>query len=378
MTQRLKPAIAILLGTLVATCFTQPIKHKFLYVDAARCSLYCVDQNNPSAFWAAGGFTTNGHDIQLVGSNRVMASNQTAYFEFNIATGEKVVTVRNVNITNIQSARRLPDGRTILWCADKKFHYIDSTGTILKTVQINDGGSYIRYFRITEQNTFIFGAGNALLETDTNGVILKSIPYGECYKVLRTHDGMLYAANGHQQTLSKMDSNGNVKKVFGTGSPGFNYGYIADFNILKNGHIVATNWYSNSIGGGQSGRGIVEWDTSGAVVWSYDSARYRIDSPHALIILDGLNTAVLNDERTGHVEPVGGIVGVTQRENAGSGGHDAVRGMQDLVRVGIGVAAPTGAWQDIARPGMFDMQGRRILVSTGTCPFAPRAIFLNR
>jgi hypothetical protein len=47
----------------------------------------------------------------------------------------------------------------------------------------------------------------------------------------------------------------------------------------------------------------LEFDKSGAIVWQWSKAEL-ISSIQGILVLDGLNTAVLNDERNGIVAPV--------------------------------------------------------------------------
>ena len=53
---------------------------------------------------------------------------------------------------------------------------------------------------------------------------------------------------------------------------------------------------------GQSGVQLLEFDTSGEIVWFWSDSS-RISSLQGVLVLDGLDTDLLHDERTGQFVP---------------------------------------------------------------------------
>jgi hypothetical protein len=72
------------------------------------------------------------------------------------------------------------------------------------------------------------------------------------------------------------------------------------FQILQNGNVVITNWTAENGGKGQQ---LVEYDRDGNMVWSWDDAAVRPQGMETLLVLDNLDTAVLNDDRDGVLKP---------------------------------------------------------------------------
>jgi hypothetical protein len=63
------------------------------------------------------------------------------------------------------------------------------------------------------------------------------------------------------------------------------------------------NWQGHKAGHNNSGRQIVEFNQASEIVWSW-SDRAFVSSVQAVLVLDGLDTNNLHDERNGIVEPV--------------------------------------------------------------------------
>lgn len=213
----------------------------------------------------------------------------------------------------MQSCRRLPNGKTLVAGEGINIWTVDTAGTVVKTVNIA-GMSTFRCMRTTAQGTNLLGSGGELLETDTNGTILKraAIPNANSmYQAVCLPDRRIIVSGGYGKFVAILDTAWTIKKSFGgQSSPtGYNYNFFAGFQVLQNSHVVVTNWQGHGYNDGANGIGLIEYDTAGAIVWHWmDHA--RVSSLHSVIVLDSLNTAVLNDDRNGKIEPLGatGIV----------------------------------------------------------------------
>jgi hypothetical protein len=111
-------------------------------------------------------------------------------------------------------------------------------------------------------------------------------------------------STGYGATLLEITPAGTVVKTYG----GPNQAQAAlikpyfynSFQVLNNGHIVITNWQGHGAGHGGVGIQLMEYDSSGAMVWYWkDSTKYS--SLHTVIVLDSLNTQYLHDDRYGGV-----------------------------------------------------------------------------
>ena len=300
-----KLMLSAMLFTITVSLSFGDIKHSFIVCDESRDNLVYIDENNPSANWSIS--IPKGRDMQLVGHNRVMVSRGDGFDEYDIATGAMVRSQSPEGVWGVQSCRRLSDGSTLMAAEGVTIWKVDSSGTVLRTISIPDMGTF-RTMRISARGTFLIGSNCDLVETDTNGNIIKSINitgegYG-VYQALRLNDGTIYAAAGYQPKIMKLDSSGNVLATFGGSGPEeYNFAFFAGFQILTNGHIVVTNWQGHGYDDGANGIGLIEFDTAGTIVWSWMD-HVRVSSLHAVLVLDSVNTDVLNDDRTGVLAPL--------------------------------------------------------------------------
>jgi len=117
--------------------------------------------------------------------------------------------------------------------------------------------------------------------------------------------GHLLISAGYGAFLVELDPAGQVVRQFGGKEqvpekvrPFF----YAMFQLLPNGHVVLANWQGHGLGLGQSGVQLLEFDPAGEIVWSWSRAEL-ISSLQGVLVLDGLDTAQLHDERTGVMQP---------------------------------------------------------------------------
>jgi hypothetical protein len=73
--------------------------------------------------------------------------------------------------------------------------------------------------------------------------------------------------------------------------------------IVPIGHLVLANWQGHGPGFGQSGIQLLEFNTEGGIVWHRSKADL-ISSLQGVLVLDGLDTTKLHDERNGLLEQV--------------------------------------------------------------------------
>lgn len=306
-------AVTILSCATMLPCHAQTIQHSFLAIDESRDSLVYIDENNPSAHWAISIPKSRG--IQLVGQNRVMISQPNGFIEYDLTTKQKVRTVALSSLSGVESVRRLADGRTICAAAGVKVYTISPAGTLTKTVTIANSSGTFRSIRLTTSATYLVGSGDDLIEADTTGKVVKRVAgatgqaESEIYQAVRLPNKKIVLTSGYAQFVDILDSNWSlIKAIGGPNDPAIcDYNFFAGFQVLKNGHIVVSNWQGHGYTDGNGKcSGLIEFDTSGARVWKWMD-QTRVSSLHAVIILDSLNTALLNDDVNGILGPVGGV-----------------------------------------------------------------------
>jgi hypothetical protein len=128
------------------------------------------------------------------------------------------------------------------------------------------------------------------------------------WKVLRMEDGRTVASTGYGKSLVVISPDDEILQVIGgseqPGNDSINPNFYAGFQVLRNGHFVCTNWQAHGSGHGDEGVQILEYDTTGALVWSYKNPN-MYSSVHNIVILDDLDLNVLHTETSGYLEPVG-------------------------------------------------------------------------
>jgi len=126
------------------------------------------------------------------------------------------------------------------------------------------------------------------------------------WKAVRLPNGRTLASTGYGAFLVELNADGSVARRFAEKEampPALNARFYATFQLLPNGHIVLANWQGHGPGHGASGVQLFELDPAGAVVWQWSDASL-ISSLQGVLILDGLDTSQLHDERSGVMAPL--------------------------------------------------------------------------
>jgi len=289
-----------------------PIKHRFLIHDEGNAGLAYIDENDPTKNWkySNGGQTYWG--LQLVGKNRVLLGTSN---EVDITTGKEVKT--RVSTGGNPSAIRLENGNT-LRCYEsgsRVIEEVDSTGKQLRK-KVFTGMSVLRMATYTPEQTFLFASNHSVDEVDWNGNIVwhfgdpDSAVTGtnqHICRALRMPNGNTIISTGYGARLIVVSKEKKILKVIGgknqPGNDSIKSNYYAGFHVLPNGHYIVSNWQAHGAGHGGEGVQILEYDTSGVLVWSYKNAS-MYSSVQDIIILDSLDITKFHDERTGVIAPV--------------------------------------------------------------------------
>lgn len=287
-----------------------PIRHRLLLGDESRRLMLYVDQFHPESNWVVQ-LPWRSRDVQLVGGHRVMVTAEPGGFrEYDLRTREVVREVTNSVMAGTMSARRLADGRTIVGSVQKGivFREVAPDGTVTKTAafpQLNT----LRLARLSPRGTLLFG-GNTdhLFEADMDGHVLRDVVLPGSkhnYQVIEKPDGHWLATGGYGCLIAEIDREGRkVRQWGGLPAPaGYTFIFFSQFQVLKNGHIVAATWTGHGANDSTKGQQVVEFAPDGTIVWKWHDPQMA-GSIHAVIVLDDLDTSVLNDDISGILGPV--------------------------------------------------------------------------
>jgi hypothetical protein len=136
-----------------------------------------------------------------------------------------------------------------------------------------------------------------------NGDTLMSSGYGTSKPQARVSSAI---PEGGTAFMVEVDASGGVVRRFGAADQvpaGIHPYFYAMFQLLPNGDVVVGNWQGHGPGHGGAGAQLIEFDPQGAIVWQW-SDKYFVSSLQNVLVLDGLDRSVLNDERNGVMEPL--------------------------------------------------------------------------
>ncbi len=287
------------------------LRHEFLTIDEGLAHLLHIDESDPSKDWIVPIGHPQARDMQLVGDGRVLIGHHHGWSEYEIETGR--VLSEFTRYEGVTAVRRQPDGHTILAGVDIAgavgvvvLELDESNQEIFRTIY---PGDYVRLIRQTTQGTFLMSCNDRIREGDRLGNYLREYPvegFYHAWKSLRLPNGNLVVSAGYGAFMVELDPDGGIVRKFGGKDQvpaEVNPFFYAMFQLLPGGHIVLANWQGHGEGFGASGVQLLEFDPAGEIVWSWSDSS-RISSLQGVLVLDGLDTRLLHDERNGIPAPV--------------------------------------------------------------------------
>lgn len=317
--------VALLFVSAVFSAGAAEIKHRILLSDEGNNNIVLLDQNDTTKNWKFSVGQTS-RSLQLIGNNTLLVGTAAGgYHEINLTTGKE--SKRGTFSGGSTSAIRLPSGNTILaWETDgsRMVAEVKPDGSTARQVAFT-GVSTLRLTTCSAAGSILFGSDKRVVEGNWQGQIVwdytvpDSVSPSHVWKALRMADGTTWASIGYGAALVCITADKKIKRVIKGGllpnKTEVNPKFFAGFQVLKNGNIVVANWQNHGSGHGGEGIQLLEFDTTGALVWSYKNpALYS--SVHNILVLDDLNTAVLHDENSGRVAPAT-TTGILLRSSAG-------------------------------------------------------------
>ncbi len=247
------------------------IAHKFLAVDNKLNNLVYVDQGDPKNNWTTA-IPRGSRDLQIIEGEKVLVSHGNGAGEYDLATGKKLWAIDSFR--GINSARRLPDGNTILGGHGSGgicIYTVDRKGKKLGELVLKGLRDLRLMRRLKNGNILLTVSGPyRVIEVDPKGKIVwqARIP-GKGYKAVRLPSGNTLVSTAGAVIIVELDANGKTVSSVGgkKAHPKLLLDCFSGFDTLKNGNVVVANW----LGHGNAGKGyhLIEFDRKNNVVWTW-------------------------------------------------------------------------------------------------------------
>ncbi len=287
------------------------IHHEFIAIDEGRATLLRINERDPSKNWIVPIGQPQTRDMQLAGGNKILIGHHRGYTEFDLALGR--VVKEFAALEGVTAARRQPNGHTLIAGVD----IAGAKGTAVLELDPDDRevhraifpGDYVRLIRQREQGSYLMCCTARVREGSRDGKYLREFPvdgFYHAWKSLRLPDGHLIVTAGYGAFVVELDADGKILRKFGgkeSVPEKVRPFFYAMFQLLPNGNIVLANWQGHGEGHGAEGVQLLEFNPRGEIAWSWSKADL-ISSLQGVLVLDGLDTTKLHDERGGILSPV--------------------------------------------------------------------------
>ena len=286
------------------------IQHRFLALDFWQGKVFYVDQANPTHNWDmpwGGGV----RDLQLVGHNRLLISDNDGYNIYDLGSRKKVEELHNRAFNGVTTARRRPDGTTWLGAnqgTNVCIYALGPTNGIIQTITLGSL-KWLRMMRFTSDGTLLLAEWDGATELslqpglpDSSRMLrrFKMPRPRNAYMALRAADGTTWVAGGYAHGLFQFSPDGTLLREFQATQPaGFENWFYGGFQTLKNGHIVQANWTGHGAKDFREGWKLIEFDAHGKAVWNWYAPKEKVGTINGVLMLDDLNPTVLNDDDRG-------------------------------------------------------------------------------
>jgi len=287
------------------------IQHAFIAIDEGHASLLHINERDQSKNWLVPIGQPAARDMQLIGGGKILIGHHHGYSEFDIALGRLAKEFKSME--GVTAVRRQPNGHTIIAGVDIP----DAKGVAVLELDTNDReihraifpGDYVRLIRQTKDGTYLMSCNDRIREGSRDGKYLREFPvegFYHAWKSLRLPNGNLIVTAGYGAFVVELDANGKILRKFGgkeSVPEKVRPFFYAMFQLMPDGNVVLANWQGHGQGFGNSGVQLLEFNHAGEIVWSWSKADL-ISSLQGVLVLDGLDTAKLHDERGGVMSPV--------------------------------------------------------------------------
>lgn len=243
--------------------------HRFLAIDNGLNHLLLVDQRGGQG-WSVD-IPGGSRDLQLVTGDHVLVSHGDGAAEYALSDGGRGWSV--TGYSDIQSARRLPGGETLLagGTTDVTFYTLDQLGMEIGKVHL-PGYLELRLVRVLDNEHLLFTAAFPfrVVEVDMNGAEIWQAPLPDKgYTAERLPGGETLATAGEPCLLVTLDASGEIMRKLGgeENFPGVGLDWFSGFHQLPGGNVVVANWLGHDKWG--TGPHLVELTPDNTIAWSW-------------------------------------------------------------------------------------------------------------
>ncbi|MBV6319476.1 hypothetical protein [Duganella violaceipulchra] len=269
------------------------LNHRLLAIDEGRQRLSLIDTSDPGAGWTRdlADFPL-ARDMQRLEDGRALIGYERGYFEIDIHSGAVLDACERWS--DVTSARRLDDGRTLL-----TGYNLDGEGGINVLTLAPGGallgsarraGDYVRLMRPTPEGGYLLCMNDHILETDSALNALRELRapgFEHAWRAERCADGSTLVAAGYGAFMARFDRAGRLAHIFGgaveLGAEVAPFFY-ASFQQQANGHLLVANWQGHGPDNGGKGRQLLEFDPAGRLLGGWSDPE-RISSLQGILIL---------------------------------------------------------------------------------------------
>ena len=301
------------------------VPRRLLLNDEGSAAVHYLDLETPGRNWS---FNGPGRDLQLIGDDRVLRSSPTGFVELSLVDGKLLREVTLPGLPAIESARRLPNGNTVVLGNGDNGIFVcelDSRAApVAGRVLVGAGLLKGRLVRHTSADTLLFCSeteGKRVIHEATwdGGVktlfqIPQGVPADSMLKAVQVATDRIVVSAGYSASLLVIDTaQGAVVQTIGGKeqpepqglrrllSPNFFSGY----QLLPSGDYLIANWQGHGPSHAADGYQVLMYSATGDLVWTFDQTEFpRMTSLNNVIALDGFDTSRLHDERRGVMEVV--------------------------------------------------------------------------
>jgi len=286
------------------------IQHEFIAIDEGHATLLHVNERDQSKNWLVPIGQPQARDMQLIGGYKILIGHHHGYTEFDLKLGRVMKEFKSLE--GVTSVRRQPDGNTIIAGVDisgaKGVVVLELDASDKEIHRVNFPGDYVRLIRQTNEDTYLMSCNECIREGSRDGKYLREFPvdgFFHAWKSLRLPNGNLIVTAGYGAFVIEIEPNGKIVRKFGgkeSVPEKVRPFFYAMFQLLPNGNIILANWQGHGPGFGNSGVQLLEFNSAGEIVWTW-SKTDLISSLQGVLVLDGLDTGKLHDERSGLMLP---------------------------------------------------------------------------
>jgi hypothetical protein len=300
-----------------------PAPRRLLLNDEGSSAVHYLDLDAPRASWT---FRGPGRDLQLIGGGRLLRSTPTGFCELSLAGGRLLRELVLPGLPGIESARRLPNGHTVvLGNGDNGIFLaeVDERGDpVAGRVLVGAGLLKGRLLRHTAQESLLFcseTAGKRRVHEATWQAGVRSlfevpddVSADSMVKAVRLTPERVVVSTGYAASLLVIDTlAASVVQTLGGKSqpqpPGLRRAlsphFFSGFQLLAGGSFLVANWQGHGRTHGAEGYQVLMYGPDGELCWTFDQTEYPLmTSLNNVVALDQLDDQRLHDERRGYLE----------------------------------------------------------------------------